>query len=116
MATARRRRIAMMKCLGYPALVVMLAVQLGGCGALTEESKRGHFDDGTITSAVEKTLAADQRAAFTSVVVYTASGTVYLTGSVADTDAKQRATDLAKQVAGVRQVINNVQLGTGAPA
>ena len=106
----------MTKYLGYPALVVMLAVGLAGCGALTEGSTRGHLDDADITSAVEKTLAADQRAAFTAVVVHTASGTVYLTGAVADTDAKQRATDLAKNVAGVRQVINNVQLGTRAPA
>jgi osmotically-inducible protein OsmY len=112
MPTARGRRIAMLRSLGYPALVVMLAVGVAGCGAMTE---REHFNDADITAAVEKTLATDQGAAFTSVIVHTASGTVYLTGAVADANAKQRATELARDVAGVRQVINNVQLGTGAP-
>ena len=63
--------------IGAVAVAVMLAVGLAACGALTEESKRGSFDDAGISAAVEKTLAADAPA-FAAVSVTTASGTVYL--------------------------------------
>jgi osmotically-inducible protein OsmY len=109
MTTITQRRSAMMKRIGSLTVAVLLAVGLVACGAMTEESKRGHFDDAGITAGVEKTLAADQAAAFTTVTVQTSSGTVYLTGTVADAGAKDRATALARNVEGVRQVINNIQ-------
>jgi osmotically-inducible protein OsmY len=42
--------------------------------------------------------------------VTTAQGTVALTGTVDSDDMKKRAEDLAKQVAGVRRVDNNLQV------
>lgn len=104
----------MTKLIGWMAVAGVLIIGLVGCGALTDEAKRGSFDDGTITAGVQQSLAADPGAAFTAVDVKTASGTVYLSGTVANTDAKQRATTLAQHVAGVREVVNNLQMPAGA--
>ena len=107
----------MMKLTMYLAVGLMLAVGVAGCGAMTEETKRGSFDDASINKAVEASLAAQQGQTFTGVGVQTSSGTVFLTGTVADTTARQRAGELAAGVAGVRNVINNLTMtGADAPA
>lgn len=88
------------------ALAVLLAI--GGCQSMTGRTAGQNIDDATITASVKSKLAGDRAATLTSVDVDTVSGTVYLTGSVPDADAKERAGELARDVDGVRSVINNL--------
>ena len=49
-------------------------------------------------------------ATLTKVDVDTNKGTVYLTGNVENATIKERATEIARQVAGVREVVNNLKI------
>ncbi len=93
-------------------VVVLLLGLVAGCTAITGETAGQTFDDTTITAAVKAKLAGEQPSTLTRVGVETVRGTVYLTG-VVDTEAmKQRATEVAWQVEGVRGVVNNLQIQT----
>jgi hyperosmotically inducible periplasmic protein len=95
-------------------LATALVVGLCGCTAMTGESAKRNVDDATITTAVKSKLAADRVATLTSVDVDTVRGTVYLTGIVPDAAAKLRAQEIAQQVNGVNNVINNLKTKSSA--
>jgi BON domain-containing protein len=73
----------------------------------------GYPDDHAISSAVRTRLAADPT--LTAVGVTTQQGVVYLTGTVPSADRASRATQLAQQVSGVRQVVNQVRVASATP-
>jgi len=75
-----------------------------------QERVRTYWQDASITAAVKWKLAADRLDSLRRIDVTTAQGTVALSGTVENDDMKKRAEDLAKQVAGVRRVDNNLQL------
>ena len=91
------------------ALAVLMAVT-AGCTAMTGKSAGENVDDASITASVKTKLAAEKPATLTKVDVDTNKGTVYLTGNVENPAIKARATELARQVAGVREVVNNLQI------
>jgi hyperosmotically inducible periplasmic protein len=91
------------------ALAVLMAVT-AGCTAMTGKSTGENVDDATITASVKTKLAAEKPATLTKVDVDTNKGTVYLTGNVENPAIKARATELARQVAGVREVVNNLKI------
>jgi hyperosmotically inducible protein len=91
------------------ALVVLLAVT-AGCTAMTGKSTGQNVDDASITASVKTKLAAEKVATLTKVDVDTNKGTVYLTGNVENATVKERATELARQVGGVRDVVNNLKV------
>jgi len=91
------------------ALALTLAVALTGCTTLTGRTAGRNIDDAAISAAVKTKLASDKAATLTSVDVDTVNGTVYLTGTVVDAAARQRAAALARQVDGVVAVENNLQ-------
>jgi osmotically-inducible protein OsmY len=64
--------------------------------------------DITITAEVKTKLAADPGLSALAINVDTAAGRVVLRGSAPDTDARSRATDLARAVAGVSAVDNEL--------
>ena len=82
---------------------------LCGCTEMTGESSKRKVDDATITAAVKSKLAVDHAAPLTSVDVDTVRGTVYLTGIVPDGAAKLRAQEIAHQVDGVKNVVNDLK-------
>jgi hyperosmotically inducible protein len=93
------------------SVAVLLAVLLSGCTAITGKTAGRNVDDATITTAVKSKLATDQAAStLTKIDVDTNNGTVSLNGNVEDAAAKQRAAELAQQVEGVNEVINNLQV------
>ncbi len=93
------------------AISLLLSVLLAGCAMLTGKTAGQNVDDAVITSAVKTKLATDQAAStLTKIDVDTNRGTVFLNGSVENALQKERATELARQVAGVRQVVNNLQI------
>jgi osmotically-inducible protein OsmY len=90
------------------ALAMIVAVT-AGCTAMTGKSAGDNVDDAQITTAVKTKLAGEKMATLTKVDVDTNKGTVYLTGNVESAAVKARATELARSVSGVREVVNNLQ-------
>ena len=91
-------------------VLVMLMAVTAGCTSMTGKSAGENVDDATITASVKTKLAAEKPATLTKVDVDTNKGTVYLTGNVETPTIKERATELARQVAGVREVVNNLKI------
>jgi hyperosmotically inducible protein len=91
------------------ALVVLVALT-AGCTSMTGKTAGQNVDDASITASVKGKLAAEKPATLTKVDVDTNKGTVYLTGIVETAAIKERATELARQVAGVREVVNNLKI------
>src|SRR5438552_16675517 len=90
--------------------VLLLALQLSGCTALTGESLGQNVDDTTITTTVKSKLALDKASSLTRVGVDTVKGVVHLTGVVENPGVRERAEDIARSVGGVRGVTNDLQI------
>lgn len=95
----------------WTTVVVFLLVLSGavGCRSTTGETLGQNLDDTKITSAVKTKLAADKMGTLTRVSVTTVKGNVSLAGTVPTVDDRARAEDIARRVAGVTQVTNNLQ-------
>ena len=89
------------------ALTLLMAVA-SGCTSMTGKTAGENVDDASITTQVKTKLAAEKVATLTKVDVDTNKGTVYLTGNVESATIKARATEIAKAVSGVREVVNNL--------
>jgi hyperosmotically inducible protein len=90
-------------------LTLLLAVA-SGCTSMTGKSAGENVDDASITAQVKSKLAAEKVATLTKVDVDTNKGTVYLTGNVENATVKARATEIARAVSGVREVVNNLTI------
>ena len=71
---------------------------------------RSAWHDATITAGVKSKLAREKAATLVKVNVDTNEGVVQLSGNVDSEQTKQRATELARQVEGVRKVVNNLKV------
>lgn len=71
---------------------------------------RGTWNDASITASVKGKLASEKAATLLKVDVDTNQGIVQLNGSVDSERTKQRASELARQVDGVRKVVNNLKV------
>jgi hyperosmotically inducible periplasmic protein len=91
-------------------VLVMLMAVTAGCTSMTGKSAGQNVDDAKITAEVKTKLAAEKVATLTKVDVDTNGGTVYLTGNVENPAIKARATEIARQVTGVRDVVNNLKV------
>ncbi len=87
------------------AAFALIAV-LTSCTAMTG---RTSSEDAAISAVVRKNLALERFSTLTGVDVHTRNGTVYLSGTVSDDFARERATILASSVNGVTHVVNNVR-------
>jgi osmotically-inducible protein OsmY len=68
------------------------------------------WSDATITAAVKTKLAGTSPATLLKVNVDTTNGIVQLNGNVDTDQTRQRATEIARQVDGVRRVVNNLKV------
>jgi osmotically-inducible protein OsmY len=91
-------------------VLTMLVAVTAGCTAMTGKSAGDNVDDAKITASVKTKLAAEKMATLTKVDVDTNKGTVYLTGNVENASVKARATEIARNVSGVRDVVNNLMI------
>lgn len=73
------------------------------------EVRKG-WSDASITAAVKTRLAGTSPATLLKVDVDTTNGIVQLNGTVDNERTRQRATELARQVEGVRRVVNNLKV------
>lgn len=91
-------------------MTLIVVWTLSGCQAMTGRTTGQTVDDASITTAVKSKLAADRVSSLTRVDVDTTRGTVYLNGVVESPDQKARAEQIASQVGGVNNVVNNLQV------
>jgi osmotically-inducible protein OsmY len=91
-------------------LSLALAGALAGCQAMTGETLGENIDDTTITTTVKAKLAAEKGTTLTRVQVDTNRGVVQLSGVVESPAVRSRAEQITRQVGGVRNVVNNLQV------
>lgn len=85
----------------------MLAAALVGCaGAGTKTGE--YIDDSTITTKVKTAMTTDKTVSALDVHVSTDQGKVTLSGNVKSSAEKQRAGEIARSVAGVKSVENDL--------
>ncbi len=93
-----------------PALVGAGAT--GGYKAATDERGVGRaWDDTTVTAKVKNALGEDPVVKARKIDVDTLEGIVILTGVVETEEEVKRAVEIARGVAGVKEVKNNLQVG-----
>jgi hyperosmotically inducible protein len=84
-----------------------------GCGSTAEHRSTGAFiDDSAITAKVKGAFVKDDVVKAMDVKVDTYNGTVQLSGFVNNSEQRTRAEQIARGIAGVRDVTNNIQLAT----
>jgi Fe-S cluster biogenesis protein NfuA len=95
------------RIVGVVAMVVLL---LGACSGMTGKTLGENIDDAGITAAVKSKLAAEKIATVTRIDVDTNQGVVALNGTVQSEAMRVRAGELAREVKGVRDVVNNLRV------
>ncbi len=91
-------------------LMVTFAVGLVACQTPGGRSAGNVVDDSTITSKIKAKLIADERLGAFGIDVDTFEGRVTMTGGVNTRADRDRATQIAKSVTGVRGVNNLLQV------
>ncbi len=94
----------------WGSLMALMALVLVGCTTLTGKTLGENIDDASITAAVKTKLAGEKATTLTRIDVDTNQGVVYLNGVVENAAMKSRAAELARQVRGVREVVNNLRV------
>jgi hyperosmotically inducible protein len=99
---------SLLKRLVVPGLVAVL--MLGCAGSATKTSTGEYIDDTVIEAKVKTKLLEDKQTSGLAINVETYKGTVQLSGFAKSQAEKERAGEVAKSVAGVQKVINNIAL------
>ena len=105
------KMLALAICLG--ALPLLLGVT--GCASSGRYEQTGErIDDSGTSSRVRAALGDDTQYKYGTVSVLTFKGSVELSGFVNSRDQKNRAGELARNVAGVREVSNYITVKESA--
>ena len=70
--------------------------------------------DAEIAADVQMRISADSKLAARQITVQSETGVVALSGNVSSTSERTEAGNVAKQVAGVKRLVNNLQVVTAA--
>lgn len=92
----------------------VLALSAGCAGTATQQSTGEYVDDATITTKVKTAFVRDEVVKAMQVEVTTFKGHVQLSGFVDTATQKTRAGQIAKGIAGVTDVTNNISVKTVA--
>ena len=97
-------------------LLAILGVMLlvAACQSTTGHTLGENIDDAGITTKVKAKLAAEQIGTVTRIDVDTNQGVVALNGTVKSAEMRARAEQIARDVKGVRDVINNLRVQAAA--
>ena len=92
--------------------LALLAIPACGGGSVHSlaSNASGSMDDIVITAQVKTTLLNDQQISATKIDVTTTAGVVTVSGIVKSEAEAARVVELAKQVAGVREVKSTLQV------
>ena len=95
------------RMVGVVAVVMML---LAACSSMTGKTLGENIDDAGITAAVKAKLAGEKISTVTRIDVDTNQGVVALNGTVSSEAMRVRAGQIARDVKGVRDVVNNLKV------
>jgi hyperosmotically inducible periplasmic protein len=113
MQNLKKLILASSASLSLAAVVALTGCEaMGGRGA-GDRTEGRMLDDKNITRTVEKQLKQEPVYKFSDVDVKTFQGVVQLSGFVSTDEQKQRAGQIAQNVQGVTQVVNNITLKPG---
>ena len=91
--------------------LAMLLLMGAGCASTPQQESTGElFDDSVITTKVKTAILSDANLKFFEIHVATSRGVVELSGTVTSKDAIDKATQVARGVAGVKSVKNDLQV------
>jgi len=107
-----------MKYMARWVLIAMMGAAAAACTTTKSEGPTEHaaanagrvVDDSVITGKVKAALVADPTTKAHQISVETFKGVVQLSGFVDSTEARSRATQVAQQVEGVKNVKNDLEL------
>jgi osmotically-inducible protein OsmY len=106
-ATTLPRRLALACLLGAASFGLVLS----GCASTrTSEGTGEYVDDVVVTAKVRTAIFSEPNLSAAEINVETFKGRVQLSGFVATRDEIQRAGTIARGVAGVTSVVNNIRL------
>jgi osmotically-inducible protein OsmY len=91
-------------------LMLTFLVALTGCQSVSGKTASQTMNDTSISAAVQTKLTSDRLSDFSRIDVDTERGIVNLSGVVQTEEQRARAEQLARQVDGVGQVNNNLQI------
>ncbi len=91
-------------------LLFLVPFFLAGCTTLTGETAGETIDDTVLTSKIKAKLADEKLLNTTRVSVKTERGVVYLTGAVATSEERSKVVQIAKNVKGVREVVDHLEI------
>jgi len=92
------------------SILGLTVIVLTACESMTGKTAGQNIDDAALTASVQAKLTKDKLSNFSRINVDTDRNVVSLNGVVQTVEDKSRAEDLARQVAGVRNVNNNLQI------
>lgn len=92
-------------------LALGVSLLLLGTACSSTQPVGEQFDDAAITTKVEAKMAANSDVSAFNVDVHTNEGVVRLSGTVKTAAAKAEAEKVARGTEGVRQVINDIEVG-----
>src|SRR5512141_1225083 len=95
--------------IGVAVAIMML---LAACSSMTGKTLGENIDDAGIATAVKAKLAGEKISTVTRIDVDTNQGVVALNGTVSSEAMRVRATEIAREVKGVRDVVNNLRVQT----
>ncbi len=99
------------KVLSGVVIAAVVALSVSACApTATKEGTGGYIDDTVITTKVKSTLLADDSLKSTEINVETFKGRVQLSGFVSSPQMANRAVGITRCVAGVKSVVNNMQI------
>jgi hyperosmotically inducible periplasmic protein len=98
--------------------MALIGLAMVGCASTRDTSSTASgsrtvgqtVDDAKITTMVKTELAKEKMSTLTKIDVDTNRGTVYLNGTVQSDAMRMRATEIARNVSGVRDVVNNLRV------
>lgn len=92
------------------AVAVLLATTVGACS--TTQPPSVQIDDARIHTELTARLASDDDTSPASIDINVNEGVVHLTGAVDNATARDEAVRIARSVEGVREVVNNISVGS----
>lgn len=93
-------------------MAVAIMMVLAACSSMTGKTLGENIDDAGITTQVKAKLAGEKISTVTRIDVDTNQGVVALNGTVQSETMRARAAEVARQVKGVRDVVNNLRVQT----
>ena len=91
--------------------MAVLLIGLAGCaGTQTQDSTGEYIDDASITTKVKSVMVADTEVSALHISVETIKGVVHLTGNAGTRHESDKAAMIARNVAGVKSVDNDIHV------